>query len=302
MATRANIVTQVLQLAANNAMISSADGIQLVQTAHETILNDYSWTRRKAYAIISLAGPYSTGTVSTTAESTTVTGSGTTFTSAMIGRFIRIGSRTYFHRIIGFTSTTSVTIENGFPDAASGETFTIFKHIYNLPSDFGRALSITADTRLSEWPAVDLDRMDPYRTGTASTPDMYSIRGLDPDTTTSQIYQIEVWPVPAQSYDLRMEYLRNNDLALTTDEPLYRSDVLVWKSAEQAAFFLHGKTGDAAWLALADRWHERYKEALQGAREDDLGKYSAAIHVRDRGGDWPLGDDWFLNHDPLILR
>ena len=231
-----------------------------------------------------------------------MTGSSTVWTAAFVGRYIRIGSNTFFHRITARASDTSITIEEALPsDAAAGSTYTIFRHRYNLPSDFGRVVNATSDTRLTEAPKSNIDRIDPYRTSTASRPDTYMIYGLDPDTSTSQIYQIEFWPVPSSATAVRVEYLRTNTLSADSSEPLYRSDVLVWKSAESAAFFLHGRTGDAAWLALADRYHQRYNEALQGAKEDDLGKFSAPMHIRESSSDFGRSDDWELERDSGVF-
>ena len=94
----------------------------------------------------------------------------------------------------------------------------------------------------------------------------------------------------------------NNELSADASIPLYRSDILVWKSGESAAFFLHGKTGDAAWLALADRYHQRHLEALEGAKADDLARFSVVQHIRDSALSGVRGDDFNLSHDLLNLK
>lgn len=298
MANRSTVRTQILTLVSNSTMIAAADVNTIISAEHTSILESYSWSRRRAESVIETSAEYSTGTLSGTG--TTYTGSGTTWTSGMVGRFIRAGDNTFFHRITAFGSTTSLTIEDTLPeDVDAGTSYTIFAHRYNLPSDFGRALSVTSDTRLMEMPKIDMDYLDPYRTSTATRPDRYAIFGLDPGTTSSQIYQIEFWPVPSSATAIRLEYLKNNSLTSDSDEPLYRSDILVWKAAEAATYFLHGKTGDAAWLALADRFHQRYADELQSAKEDDIGKYSAVSHVRDTYGLGVRGDDFWLSHDRL---
>jgi len=283
-------------------MITSTNVNDIIDAEHDTILNDYSWTRRRVDTMVETVAQYSTGTLSTSGA--TVTGVGTVWTSAFVGRYIRIGSNTFFHRITARASNTSITIEEGLPtDAAAGSTYTIFRHRYNLPPDFGRVINATSDTRLVEAAKSEIDRIDPYRTSTATRPDTYMIYGLDPDTTTSQIYQIEFWPVPSSATAVRVEYLRTNTLTSDSSEPLYRSTVLVWKAGESAAFFLHGRTGDAAWLALADRYHARFLEDLQGAREEDLGKWSPVTHIRDSAYDWDRGDDFGIDRDiGIFLR
>lgn len=300
MATKAQIRTNVLSLLSNNDMIASDDVDALMVADHREILDSYSWSRRKGDSLLTMVAPYSTGTI--TSSSTTITGTDTTFTSAMVGRFLRTSSSTFFTRITGFTSTTEITIESALPSEVTDASFTIFKHRYNLPTDFGRVISLVSDVYMREASRTDLDNIDPYRSTTATYPELYTLLGLDPDTSGSQIFQTEVWPVPSTATQLRLHYLKANNLSSDSDEPLYRSDVLVWKTAESSCYFLHGKTGDAAWLALSDRFHVRYLESFQAAREDDIGKFSPSWHVKDSMHMGVHGDDFYLDHDDLRLR
>lgn len=278
-------------------MIVTADIQAIIQAEHITLLEDYSWSRRKQDTLITLIATTTTGTVTT--SGTTVTGSGTSFTSSMVNQFIRIGSNTFYHLITGFTSTTVITIEAALPaDITTATAYTIFQHLYTLPSDFGRITNVMSDIRLTEWARSEIERVDPYRSVTGTRPDIYTTRGPN----SSNVFQIEFWPVPSSAQTIRIEYLRTNTLTNSTDVPLYRSDILVWKSAESAAFFLHGKTGDAAWLALADRYHQRFAESMQSAREDDLGRFSVPAYVRDKAYSFGRGDDFWIDRDPIFLR
>lgn len=301
MADYVTIQTQVQNLVSSNSMISIADIQGIIGAEHTTILEDYSWSRRKNETLINLSVPVSTGTV--TGTGTTITGTSTSFTASMVGSFIRIASNTFYHQITAVGSTTSLTIEAALPAAiATASAYVIFKHIYELPPDFGRITSVVSDVRLTEWARPEIDRQDPYRSVTGARPDIYTILGPNYPTSATHVFHIEFWPVPSTVQAMRIEYLKTNSLAASTDVPLYRSDVLVWKAAESAAYFLFGKTGDQAWMALADRYHVRYTEALQGAREDDLAKFSTASYVKDRAVSSGRGDDFFLSHDPLGLR
>ncbi len=74
---------------------------------------------------------YETGTATLTADSTTLTGVGTTFTAAMVGRWITITDTSvpgqgYWIRISGFTNTTTMTLSRTWPFAtATSKTFRI---------------------------------------------------------------------------------------------------------------------------------------------------------------------------------
>jgi hypothetical protein len=72
------------------------------------------------------ATDYSTGTISITTNTTTVTGSGTTFTSAMVGRWLRATTDGFWYPISAFSSTTSITLETYFEGSSvSGDTYLI---------------------------------------------------------------------------------------------------------------------------------------------------------------------------------
>src|SRR5438105_2958249 len=309
MANLGTIQTRVLNLIANNSMIQTSDALALIQAEHDTILNDYPWASRKNDVIIltkaAVTGSAGASGGTVTTSGAVVIGTGTSFTSAMVNMYMRIAANTFFYRIVSVASATSLTLEANMPiDITAQSGYTIFQHLYDLPADFSRATNVTSDVRATEWARNDIDRIDPYRSSTATRPDVYSIHGPDPTITPAINFMIEFWPVPATAQAIRVEYLKQNTLVNSTDITLYRSDVLVWKSAESAAFFLHGKTGDQAWLVLADRYHQRYGEALQGSREDDIGRYSPAAYVRDRISDlgFGRGDDYWLSHDSLRLR
>lgn len=74
---------------------------------------------------------YAVGTVSLIAGSATVTGSGTTFTPAMVGRWFTVTDATapgqgYWYRISAYTSATSITLSRVYTGStASGVTYNI---------------------------------------------------------------------------------------------------------------------------------------------------------------------------------
>lgn len=73
---------------------------------------------------------YTTGTVTTVANSITITGAGTTFTPRMVGSWIKITSTTtvlgdMWFEINGYTSATVITVRESVPVAVAGASFTI---------------------------------------------------------------------------------------------------------------------------------------------------------------------------------
>lgn len=81
---------------------------------------------------------YITGTITATNGSTTITGSGTTFTQAMVGRYIQVNDVTgdgNWYRITGFTSTTVLTIENKYDGLTTAGKNFIIAEIFSLPEE-----------------------------------------------------------------------------------------------------------------------------------------------------------------------
>lgn len=86
--------------------------------------------------VISTVAPYTTGTVTATNGSSAIVGVGTTWTSAMVGRKIRIASGQPYYRIKSVDSATAITLTTLFQsDSVSDATYTIYKDEYRLASD-----------------------------------------------------------------------------------------------------------------------------------------------------------------------
>ena len=69
---------------------------------------------------------YTTGTITATNGSAAIVGSGTTFTAAMVGRYIKVNADNYWYEIAGFTDTTHVTLRKKFQGTtAAAAAFTI---------------------------------------------------------------------------------------------------------------------------------------------------------------------------------
>ena len=77
---------------------------------------------------------YVTGTVTLTNASTTVTGSGTTFTAAMVGRYVK-GNDGFYYRISAYTSATSITLEHAFEGTTTAGVTTAIHEMFHLPEE-----------------------------------------------------------------------------------------------------------------------------------------------------------------------
>ena len=99
----------------------------------------------KRYADLSFAGVYSTGTVSVAAGATAVTGSGTTWTAAMTGRYLRMNGESLQYKVT-YSSPTAFTIP-----AYAGES-NLSAVTYQLTDD---RQALPANFRDFAWPLTD---------------------------------------------------------------------------------------------------------------------------------------------------
>lgn len=119
-----------------------------------------SYGRKNVYYANAVGTNYSTGTVSIAATTGVVTGSGTTFTSAMVGGILKVVGQTKGYYISAFSSTTSITIvDQGSTSytggalsgvAAGQDSFTIYAatHIAATKSTIYKNL-VDVDTALT---------------------------------------------------------------------------------------------------------------------------------------------------------
>ena len=97
----------------------------------------------KRYTFLTTA-PYDTGTVTATNASRAITGSGTTFTSAMVGRKFKLDSDQSIFTITRFVSTTSIEIDRAFQGTTdSSLNYDIFEDQYDMPADFHADIIMT---------------------------------------------------------------------------------------------------------------------------------------------------------------
>lgn len=121
----------------------------LVQSVNEVVEDirgrNRSWSFWYKQGSITILDEYTTGTVSVTNGSATVTGSGTTFTSGMVGRKIRVNSGEAYV-ISAYSSATSITLAVAYAGTtASAQTYSIYQDAYDLPTD--------CETVLNAWDA-----------------------------------------------------------------------------------------------------------------------------------------------------
>lgn len=79
---------------------------------------------------------YTTGTVTLTNASTVVTGSGTTFTAAMVGRYIKGNLDARWYELSGFTSTTVMASKKSFQGTTASSLAYTIGEMPLIPEDY----------------------------------------------------------------------------------------------------------------------------------------------------------------------
>ena len=142
----------------------------------------HDWDCLKYLGSFNTVPNYTTGTATVTNGSRTVMGSGTSWTSAMVGRHFKSGSNWY--KIVAFVSSTELVLETPINEVSGSGTYVIWKRFYYLPSQlrkvkiFGRWLS---DFRIEQ--KTENHLIDKYGDPSAvGSPEIAVSTGVDPFT------------------------------------------------------------------------------------------------------------------------
>lgn len=200
-----------------------------VRDRYRMVCEKSIWSFKLGRGAFASADEYATGTITLTNSSSTVLGSGTTFTSAMVGRQLKTSG--YVFTITAFNSSTSVTIDQSWLGATTASLSYSIVQAYITPSDsdFHAFYSVVDPTnawilRLG-YNAKALDRIDARRSSTG-TPRILA-NGVY--TSATGVMKYELWPHPTALAQYMYTYeKRVADLSSSSTPPgVIRSDILV---------------------------------------------------------------------------
>jgi len=181
---------------------------QDLNAAAKRVFGARPWIERVSESLVFTVAPYTTGTVAITQASTSVTGSGTTWTSAFSGRKLALSLGSPWYRFTRTANTTGTIPTGGYAESTvTASTYTIFQDEYDLSGTFE---SITSAQVLSPLHRGGMDptteaEMDDlwYVHGHTSTPTKYA----PVLATTSGIRRVRLWPIPDGIYRVRVRGL-----------------------------------------------------------------------------------------------
>ena len=121
--------------ASNNAIAGTTEVDRAINNALISLYSNYPWPWRQHVVTIQTQAPYSTGTLTVSAGSRSVTGSGTTFDTTWTGMWLKMDGESEWYQVKTISSTTALILEQPYRGSlTSGATYKLYKRVYTLPS------------------------------------------------------------------------------------------------------------------------------------------------------------------------
>lgn len=159
-----------------------------LQTALDRVYNYFDFPFYLTEGTITTVATYSTGLVTCSEGSFTVTGNGTSWTSAMVGRKMRISNNNVYYRIKSVTNTTTLVLESAYTDSSvTDSSYLIFKDEYRLASDCDKSKTFRQPQNNTVMMSTNPTRLDTaFPTPKSySEPNIVTIVGSKLDTYTT---------------------------------------------------------------------------------------------------------------------
>jgi hypothetical protein len=193
-----------------------------INTAYSRALTRTNWAGLRAEAEFVIPSTYNTGTVTVTQNSAAVVGSGTTWTSSMIGRQFFTGGNGPFYTITDVPSSTSLTLDRTYAaETSAGSTYDIVLVYLPVPSDFLSFQSVM--DRSNNWRLhtnfrqEQLDTWDSKRSVTG-TPTLLAAAPF----TSAGLARYELWPRVTTGKTYSYRYVKKPSLlSAASDTPIY---------------------------------------------------------------------------------
>lgn len=196
--------------ALGGAHIAMGEVYQALYNANKEVHSRYEWPWLYTEYLIPLNGTYSTGTLTLTDGSTSVTGTGTSWSASWTNRSILVGMVPY--RVSSFGSATTATLLDtpSLPETLTDVGYTMFDDLYDMPADYepGSDVSMTCFkfNPVKKIPLGSFEEQNIWmRTTFASFQTYYCDAGFNDST---QRYRIKVSPAPSADNSLRFVYRR----------------------------------------------------------------------------------------------
>lgn len=156
----------------------------------------WSWLMKRGQLLVN--NQYTTGTVSVQFNSNQVTGAGTGWTAALVGRQFRIGILTPIYTVTAVdVGAQVITLDDQWGGTtASAQAYQIYNAYVTVPSDFHSFISVYDPAfNWQLWWQVKQEELNAWDSQRASTGTAYALAQMAYDTTVSPpLPRYEIWP------------------------------------------------------------------------------------------------------------
>lgn len=195
---------------------------RFIKERYRQICERGAWSRLRTEIQLLTNVPTDDGTVAVTRGSAVITGTGTNWTAAEVGRQFQVSSVSPTYTVLSVDSTTQITLTQTYGgDSATGASYRLVDMYVSMPADFMRWLVLVDPQRgwrIRHWVTQDeLSRNDPQRVN-AGDPWVLADRAY----SSAGLVQYEWWPIPATARPYQGLYIRRAaDLVNPTDTPIW---------------------------------------------------------------------------------
>lgn len=277
---------------------------EFVNTAYSRALEGRQWSGLRVDTEVNIPAAYTTGMAGLVNASAAVSGSGTTWTSAMVGRQFLVGSRAPVYTIATVPTATSLTLDRVYGgNTVISTAYEITLMHLSMPTDFS-SLESVRDTDNNwklhtQFHQLQLDKWDAQRSTTGTS----WVLAAAP-RSSADVVRYELWPRTTGGKVLTIRYFKKPSLlSANADAPIFpiRGDVLRHGAMVELALWPGVGTEKNPFYDLDQhRLHEeRFQEGLSMAGIEDQNISQTSIQYDDWVGlpYAPLDAKFLQSHD-----
>jgi hypothetical protein len=227
----------------------------------------WPWSFMSGRETIVTVPDYQTGTVSVASGSTSLTGSGTTFTSTQGDGtyFIQISSANDWYKVSAQVSATALTLGTAYAPTtnASGLTYTLRKFFYSLSSTADEIIDVrnwNTPIKLIQCDFRTIDLINPLVEST-NAPYAYMMFGVD--SSGNQVFMPYPFPTDARLFEFRTKK-RPVDMVNSTDLPSIPNkyvQVIIFGATAVGFAFLRK-------FDIANSWNAKFESRVAGMMKE----------------------------------
>jgi hypothetical protein len=275
-----------------------------VKTAYRGILDKHDWSALRARSEWQIPASYSTGTAGVTLNSNAVTGTGTTWTTSMVGRQFKVGNSP-FYTILTAPTATSLTLDRVYAGTTNATASYSISGAYVTGASDLKSLTSVIDPenrwRLRRGYTQEyLDAKDPQRSRSGSP---RICAGLGQNSSGVPMY--EIWPRQTSQAYLPYTYIKTlADLSADADTIIYPidGDLVLDGALVECAKYPGTSEKPNPWFGRSGDLDAGFQYSLGMAMKQDQDIYLTDFYrFEDLMPYAPIDFEYLRNYDPFIV-